>query len=133
MAAKGGSKKRRETPGERAMKAADRGFPVPTPVEVATAKVAASPPVAEPNRIDWLRVKFTPGDADNTDLVVFGMFARRDHDTLEILLFEADDTTALQQCGSLYVERRNVVVYGYESTFVKLQEGLQIRERAGAN
>ena len=121
----GGGKKAAQKPAQREVEV----LVDPVPEEEAVSPPAASPTVAAAalgtgDRIDWLRVKFVPGNADESDLVCWGMFGRRLDGLLEILLYTTDgtDEAALVDGGTIYVERSKVVSFGYESSFVLLQQ-----------
>jgi hypothetical protein len=123
-------------------KAAQRPAQQRDEVIVSTGEYAPEEPVVSPsatvaagpagNQIDWIRVKFTPGPASEEDLLCWGTFGRRLDGMLEIILYTADETTALTECGTIYVERAKVVSFGYESSFLRMQEQhAALRERTG--
>ena len=126
----GGGKKAAQKPAQREVEV----LVDPVPEEEAVSPPAASPTVAQAaigagDKIDWIRIKFAPGAADDTDLLCYGNFGRRMDGLLEILLYTADESTALVEGGTIYVERSKVASFGYESSFVLLQEQHEHRER----
>jgi hypothetical protein len=120
------AKKGRSSPGF------DRGTPQDAAAEAAEANARAEIDRAQERtqvrpgsigggRLDWIRVKYGPGENMSSDILIFGQFGRIIDGTLELILHRVPVLTDLPEempeVGTLYITKSQILMFGYESSF----------------